>query len=170
MPFIGIISKQNDSNYIKNKIKKNSQKNKFEIVNINKESIENVKNIKFDILVINENIEKLLKNSKYLENIINKAYYIIINSDIKNNLSLLKNIRPNIITYGFNEKATITISSIKDDNILICIQRSIKNMENNTIDEQEIDINIDKNNANKCYNILIIFTILAIYGQILQKI
>ena len=72
MPFIGIISKENDSNFIKNTITKNSKTNKFEIVNINKKSIENIKNIKFDILVVNENIEYLLKVSKYLEDIINK--------------------------------------------------------------------------------------------------
>ena len=157
MPFIGIISKENDSNFIKNTITKNSKTNKFEIVNINKKSIENIKNIKFDILVVNENIEYLLKVSKYLEDIINKSHYIIINSDIKNNLSLLKNIRTNIITYGFNAKATITISSIKQIN-------------EKMIDEQEFNIKIEKNNVNKFYNILIIFTILAIYGEILQKI
>lgn len=170
MPFIGIISKENDSNFIKNTITKNSKTNKFEIVNINKKSIENIKNIKFDILVVNENIEYLLKVSKYLEDIINKSYYIIINSDIKNNLSLLKNIRTNIITYGFNAKATITISSIKDENMLLCIQRSIKQINEKMIDEQEFNIKIEKNNVNKFYNILIIFTILAIYGEILQKI
>ena len=48
MPFIGIISKENDSNFIKNTITKNSKTNKFEIVNINKKSKENIKNIKFD--------------------------------------------------------------------------------------------------------------------------
>ena len=170
MPFIGIISKENDSNFIKNTLTKNSKTNKFEIVNINKKSIENVKNIKFDILVINENIENLLKNSKYLEDIINKAYYIIINSDIKNNLSLLKNVRTNIITYGFNAKATITISSINDENMLLCIQRSVKDINGKIIDEQEFSIKIEKNNMNKLYIILIIFTILAIYGEILQKI
>lgn len=170
MPFIGIISKENDSNFIKNTLTKNSKTNKFEIVNINKKSIENVKNIKFDILVVNENIESLLKNSKYLEDIINKAYYIIINSDIKNNLSLLKNVRTNIITYGFNAKATITISSINDENMLLCIQRSVKDINGKIIDEQEFSIKIEKNNMNKLYIILIIFTILAIYGEILQKI
>ena len=57
MPFIGIISKENDSNFIKNAINKNSKGN-FEIININKKSIENIKNVKFDVLVIGENIEK----------------------------------------------------------------------------------------------------------------
>ena len=118
MPFVGIISKENDSNFIKNAISKNSKESNFEIININRKSIENVKNVKFDILVICENIEKMIKNSSYLEEIIKKADYIIVNSDIKENLSILRNAEANIITYGFNAKATITISSIKEEKII----------------------------------------------------
>lgn len=169
MPFVGIMSKENDSNFIKNAISKNSKENNFEVININRKSIENVKNVKFDVLVICENIEKLLKNSSYLEEIIKKADYIIINSDVKENLLILKNIKANIITYGFNAKATITISSIKEEKIMICIQRKINGV-NNIIEEQDFNVEIEKNNINKLYNVLVIFTILAIYGEILQKI
>lgn len=169
MPFIGIVSKENDSNFIKNTIQKKSLNNNFEVINLNKKSIENVKNIKFDILIINENIENLLKNSKYLEDIIGKVDYVLINSDIKNNVSLLKNIKSNVITYGFNAKATITISSIKEENIMLCIQRSIKGI-NGMIEEQEINLKMEKNAIHKLYNILILFTILAIYGEFLKKI
>ena len=141
MPFVGIMSKENDSNFIKNAISKNSKGNNFEVININRKSIENVKNVKFDVLVICENIEKLLKNSSYLEEIIKKADYIIINSDVKENLLILKNIKANIITYGFNAKATITISSIKEEKIMICIQRKINGV-NNIIEEQDFNVKI----------------------------
>ena len=169
MPFVGIISKENDSNFIKNAINKNSKESNFEIININRKSIENIKNVKFDILVICENIEKMLKNSSYLEEIIRKADYIIINSDIKENLSILRNVETNIITYGFNAKATITISSIKEEKTMICVQRKIKAV-NSIIEEQDFNVEIEKNNVNKLYNVLVIFTILTIYGKILQKI
>ena len=170
MPFIGIIAKENDSNFIKNEINKNAKSNKFEVININLKSIENVKNIKFDILVVNENIENLLKHSKYLEDIINKAYYVIVNSDIKNNLSALNKAQANIITYGFNAKATITISSIKEENTMLCVQRTIKGINEKIIEEQEINIKIQKNNVKKSYNVLVIFVILSIYGENLKKI
>ncbi len=169
MPFVGIVSKENDSNFIKNAISKNSKENNFEIININKKSIGNIKNVKFDVLVICENIEKILKNSSYLEEIIKKADYIIVNSDVKENLSILKNVETNIVTYGFNAKATITISSIKEEKTMVCIQRKINGI-NNIIEEQDFNIEIEKNNVNKLYNVLVIFTILAIYGEILQKI
>ena len=122
MPFIGIVAKESDSNFIKNKITKKSKKTNFEVININKKSIENIKNIKFEVIVINDEIKELLNNSKYLEEIIKKAKYLIINSDIIDNLdflSFLVNSATNIITYGLNKKATITISSIKSENILI---------------------------------------------------
>lgn len=170
MPFIGIASKINDSNFIKNEIIKNAKLNKFEIININLKSIQNVKNIKFDTIVINENIEELLEHSKYLEDIISKSKYLVINSDIKNNLDWLKNSKTNVITYGFNAKATITISSVKEENTMLCIQRSFKNIEENIIEEQEINIKLKKNNVNKLYNVLVIFAILGIYGEKLKKI
>ena len=81
----------------------------------------------------------------------------------------MKFIGANIITYGFNAKATVTISSIKDENTMLCVQRTI-NGAKEIIDVQEFSIQIEKNNVNKLYNVLVIFTILAIYGEILQKI
>ena len=170
MPFIGVIAKENDSNFIKNIITKNAKLNKFEIININMKNIENMKNIKFDVLVVNDNIENMLNKSLYLENIINKANYVIVNSDIKNNLISLKNVTTNIITYGFNEKATITVSSVKEENVMFCIQRTIRGIKTKTIEEQEINIKIKKNNVKKIYNVLVIFTIFEIYGEFLKKI
>ena len=169
MPFIGIIAKENDCNFIKNTINKNAKLNKFEVININIKNVENMKNVKFDVLVVNENIEDMLNKSLYLENIIKKANYVIINSDIKNNL-LLKNVTTNIITYGFNEKATITVSSVKEENVMFCVQRSITGINKNHVEEQEINIKIRKNNVKKIYNVLAIFTIFEIYGEFLKKI
>ena len=42
MPFVGIISKENDSNFIKNTINKQNKTNKLEILNINTQSTENI--------------------------------------------------------------------------------------------------------------------------------
>ena len=173
MPFIGIIAKESDSNFIKNKITKSSKKTNFEVININKKSIDNIKNIRFETIVINDEIKELLNNSKYLEEIIKKAKYLIINSDIIDNLDFLSffvNNTTNIITYGLNKKATVTISSIKSENILICVQKSFKDVKNKHIEEQEFKIEMKKNNLKKICNSLAIFAILTIYGENLQKI
>ena len=170
MPFIGVIAKENDSNFIKNEILKNAKNNKFEIIKINQKSIENMKNVKFDALVVNENIENLLRGSKYLEYMIDKSKYVIINSDIKNNLAWLKNTGASVVTYGLNSKSSLTVSSIKEENILICVQRTIQGINGILIEEQERNMKLEKNNVNKVYNVLAIFAILQIYGENLQKI
>ena len=170
MPFIGVIAKECDSNFIKNEIIKNSLNNKFEIFNINQKNIPNIKNITFETIIINEDIRELFKYSKYLEDILKKAKYIIINSDIIKDISILGESKINIITYGLNNQATVTISSVREEDILICIQNNFKNIQGKHIEEQEINIKILKNNLKKLCNTLSIFTILCIYGEKLQKI
>ena len=169
MPFVGIVGRENDCNFIRNAVGRNLVSCNLDFVNINRKSIENFKNVKFDVLVFCENAEMLLRDSLYLEDIIRKADYIIVNSDIRENLSVLKFAENNVVTYGFNAKATVTISSIKEDSLMVCVQRKIDGI-GNVIEEQDFSIDVEKNNVNKLYNVLVIFTILAIYGEILQKI
>lgn len=170
MPFIGVIAKESDSNFIKNEVLKNSKKNKFEFITINKHSIENIKNIRFQTLVINDDLSEFLKNSKYLEDIVKKVKYLVINSDIVRNTEILINSKTNVITYGLNQKAMITMSSIKSENILICVQNNFKNLKGKVVEEQEVNVEITKNNLKKICNSMAIFTILSIYGEFLKKI
>ncbi len=169
MPFIGIISKECDSNFIRNEILKNTD-SKLEIFNINNRNIENIKNIRFETIVINDSINKLLENSKYLEEIIRNAKYLVINTDVVKDISILGGVNKNIITYGLNQKAIITISSVEDEDIMICIQKSFKDINEKDIEEQEFNIKIAKNNLKKLCNTLSIFTVLSIYGKFLKKI
>ena len=170
MPFIGIIAKECDSNFIKNEVLKNTTNYNLEIFNINKKNIENIKNIRFETIVINDNLKEFLSSSKYLEDILKNAKYLIINTDIIKDISILGNSSCNIISYGLNNDATITISSVKDEDIMICIQKEYKNIYNQKIEQQEINIKILKNNIKKLCNSLSIFAILSIYGIDLQKI
>ena len=170
MPFLGIIGKECDSNFIKNEVLKNVFNKSFKIYNINNKNIINIRNIRFETIVINENIEELLSNSKYLEDIIKNAKYLIVNTDIIKNIDIIENENLNIITYGLNNKATITISSVKDEDILICIQKQYTDMNGKEIEQQDVNIKIFKNNHKKLCNSLSIFAILSIYGIFLQKI
>ena len=170
MPLIGVIAKENDSNFIKNELNRNACYSNFEVININKKSIENVKNIKFDIILIKENVKEFFENSNYLESIVEKANFLIINSDIEDNKNIPKCENKNIIKFGFSSNASITISSIRDENIMICIQNKFEDINNQVIEEQENLIKIEKNNMNKLYNVLAIFTIFLIYGEELVTI
>ena len=119
MPFIGVIAKESESNFIKKEVTKNAKCKKLEVLNINKKNI--------------------LKDSE-------------------------------IITYGLNQKATITMSSIKSENILICVQKNFKNYYGKIVEEQEVNVEITKNNLKKISNTMAIFTILTIFGEKLKKI
>ena len=162
MPFIGIIAKTSDSNFIKNEILKNSTSNKFEVINLKKENISNLKSVRFDTIIISEDSENLIKDSKYLEEIIKNSKYIIINSDAVKILNEINNSR--MITYGLNRNAMITASSISSESVLICIQNKIENCEGRMIEEQEVSVNIPKNSLRKIYNLMAIFAVFLIYG------
>ena len=91
MSFIGV--------FLDNKkfqiLQKNMNKIDKTLINIKKKSIENVKNVKFDIIVISENLENLKEEINYVKNFCMKAKYLVINSDIEINCSILKEIKTN---------------------------------------------------------------------------
>ena len=170
MPFIAVIAKENDSNFIKNSIVKNTKNSIFEIININEKNIENMKNVKFDIVIIDEKIDDFLERSNYISNIINSSKYVIVNSDIIKEYEFVNSSVVNMITYGLNKKADFTISSVKDSTVLACLQKPIRKINNEILEEQEFDIIIKRNNLKKIHNMLPIFIVLCIYGNFLKKI
>ena len=195
MPFIGVIAKESDSNFIKKEVLRNAEKNKFDIININRQNIENIKNIRFETVVINDDFIDFLNTSKYLEDIVKNSKFLVLNSDILNKVNLpieqarklddffyevknanlqcvreLENNEAKVITYGLNQKAAITMSSIKSENILICVQKRFKNYYGKIVEEQEVNVEITKNNLKKIINSMAIFTILTIFGEKLKKI
>jgi len=159
MPFIGIISEENTENCIRREILEKLQLMESNVLFIKEKSIENIKNIKFETIIIarefkkQETLKKLIKNVKYL----------IINSDIENNLNLLENLNTSVITYGFNTKATITASSVEKDEMLLCIQRTLQDKNGNNIEPQEIKIPINEN-VNCTMGIS---SLLLVYGKII---
>lgn len=114
------------------------QENK--IIIITKDNVHKYKNKKIDILIV-EN--KLIKN-KDLELLCNNSKYIILQDNVNLNIRLQS--KTNVITFGFNHKSTVTVSSISDEELSICIQRTIKTINKNLIDPQEMIIKIDKEN------------------------
>ncbi|MEG2338094.1 MAG: hypothetical protein RSB66_03345 [Clostridium sp.] len=151
---IGVISHRNnakDSIYIKNFLKKrrNSvliiekyiQKNIYNngnifnyiIYDINLEDILNgmYKEIEFDIILMNTLDEDTYNKDAISQVIctIKPEGYFIFNSDFINDIDFTcNNIYP--ITYGLNERSTVTASSISDLDVLefsYCLQRSIVN-------------------------------------------
>ena len=167
MAFIGVIAESKNEMQIKKIISKNlnSENKEHTVITINSKSIDNIKNIRFEtILVIS--LEELSKKYSAINEILKNGKYLVINSDIdENNLEFINNTKVNAITFGFNQKATITASSV-EDNLMLCIQRKIIDVNRNILEPQEIEI---KNNneilSNSSHNAMGIASILLIYGK-----
>lgn len=158
MPLIGIIAKKREIQAIKKEI---SERN-IEIIQITKESIKNIKNIKFDEIIFLQNIKFEEVEYKYMNEIVSNVKYLIINGDIE--IDALKKIEKPIksITFGFNSKASITISSVNDEKIIVCIQRDIVKTNGEMLECQEKQIVTQDNK--KIYNNLVVFIIKELHN------
>ena len=162
MPLVGIIAKKRDIQAIKKEL----AEYEVEIIHLNKEALKNMKNIIFKDLIILEDINLQEAEYSYMEEIISKAEYLILNSDI--DFGVLKYIKLKkpikTIAFGFNPKSTITISSVKEDKILVCLQRNIENGDKEIIETQEKEIEITKDSNKKIYNKLVVFILKELHN------
>jgi len=158
MTFIGMISDHKSFDKVKEELKEPQ----LELININKKSIGNIKNIKFEIIIINSNLENFTNEINIIEKLCSKSKYVIINTDINLQFEILSQDKTNIITYGLNQKADVTVSSITDTNILIYLQKNILNRKNQIIEIGEKRIKISENERVMVYEILIIYIIYLI--------
>ena len=155
MPLIGIVAKKKDIQAIKNELKESN----VEIIEITKQCVKNLKNIKFEEIIFLQNINLAEEEYKYMNEIISNAQYLILNGDIE--IDILKKInlqKPiKLITFGFNSKSTITISSINDEKIIACLQRDIEKPNGEILECQEKEI--ISQNSKKIYYNLVVFII-----------
>lgn len=147
MSFIGIITSNKNEETLKKAISQElKQENiKHNIIVINEENLENMKNIKFNSIIINKENNIVEQRKMVLKQILKNSKYLIINSDIYKKLEIAYNLNIAIITYGYNLKATITASSVNEEKILLCIQRSITTDNKNNIEPKEIYVKILNN-------------------------
>lgn len=150
---VGIITNQNNIIEIEEKIQsyKINEKN---IIIITKENVSNIKNVKFDMIIIFDQIEE----DEEIKKVVRESKYVLLNSDYKENLKLIdEHTNSYVITFGYNSRASITIISNENDEIILEIQREIDLAKNKKIECQEIKMN---NNFAKKY----------IYEEIAMKI
>lgn len=158
MIFIGIVTDTKSESYIKRIQNNNDIFNKYHIIFIKEKSIDNIKNIKFETIIINREFNE----EQSLSKLIAKSKYLIINEDIDMAISLLNDVSSNIITYGFNSKSTITMSSLTEDSIQICVQRNILSKQNE-IEQQEISLS--KKAESEAYDIMLLISMLLVYNK-----
>ena len=162
MTFIGMISDYKSFENTKEILKKNLIKN-INLIHISKRNINNMKNIRFETIIVDSFLNDFKEETLIIKNLCSHARYIAINTDI--NLEIpecIKELRAYIKTYGLNQKATVTISSITESSILIYLQKSLKNIKGKTIEIGEKKVEIKEENKLKTYEVLIIYIIFLI--------
>lgn len=163
MVFIGIVTDLKSENNIKQLLNDNKLLNKNNVIFIKERNIDNIKNVHFDTVIINREFEKTYELNKILKN----AKNVIINVDSNVDYGEIDVIDCNLITYGFNSKSSITISSVTEDDVLICVQRNIYN-NYGEIEPQEIKL---ENNQNySIYDLIVVLVLFLIYLPNYEKI
>ena len=157
---ITIFINNQQANYIYSDITSNIIINKINEFDLTKLDAD----IKFEEIIFLDDIN--LKENEYifLKELIQNSKHLIINTDIS--ISILRKIgieKPiKIITFGFNSKATITISSIKENKVMIFIQRDIMIAKQKRIETQEKEIKLENNE--KIYNKIVTFIIKELHN------
>ena len=166
MAFIGIIADNKYEMQIKRILENvlNSQNKEHTIIVINDKSINNIKNIRFETILV-MNLNKVEQAEESLNELVKNAKYLAINADMESRLEIINNRELNIITFGFNSKATIIASSV-EESFIISVQRKIIDIYNKIIEPQEIEVKIrEKKLTNNSHNLMGIASILLIYGK-----
>lgn len=106
--------------------------------------------IKFDIILYN--------NDSILDYRFLQCDYFILNSDEEDWLKLpLDQLRPLVISYGFNNRATVTVSSYSDAGDLsvnIYLQREVTTLFQNKLEPFEFTINVEKDPQSKSETVI----------------
>lgn len=161
MTFIGIISEHKSFEKIEKYFL--DKKLGVNLIHINKNSIQNMKNIKFETLIIDCSLKDFDRERLIIEYLCNNSKYIVINTDINNLSTLVNQLQEKIISYGLNQKSNVIVSSITDTGILIYMQKNIVNIKNKTYEIGEQLIKLKEETNLKIYEILIIFIISSLY-------
>ena len=165
MHFIGIFSNHSEYEIIKQNIIKIVNRKDLELIHISSKNIQNMKNIVFETIVLchQENINDEQKS--ILNKLCSNCMFIVVNADVFCKIKMICNKKTNCISYGLNQKSTITISSIQEDKAILSIQRNTNNLEQKTIEMGEIGVDLKKYKSNQIENLLAIFAIYLIYSK-----
>lgn len=168
MSFIGVFANKKCFETIQKQITKKIKEPNLQLVQINLKSIENIKNIKFETIIIEDSLEKFKNHKEVLKKILENTQYLIINTD--KNQEENRQTKATRITYGLNQKANVTVSSITETDILAYLQQSFQNKEGEKIEieEKRIKRKLEKGRLTT-YEILIIYTLFKLYQKSIME-
>lgn len=126
----------------------------------------NFNNFNFDIIV-HSYIDDF--TNPYINNLIKKSKICILNADEGNLVPLYSNLEDIIaITYGFNSKSTLTVSSYNLNPAIavnICLQRDLSPVFGEKIEPFEFSLELTSENESFIYSVLAASTLTLIVGE-----
>lgn len=163
MHLVGIFANHSEFQIIKQNIMKMIKRKDLELINITSKNIQNMKNIVFETIILysKQHINDIQKS--ILNKLCSHSRYIIMNADIFNKTQIISNRKINCITYGLNQKSTITISSIQEDKAIISIQRNMMNIKEKEVEMGEISIDLKENKQNNIEDLLTVYALYFVY-------
>ncbi|MDF2880965.1 MAG: hypothetical protein K0R54_1522 [Clostridiaceae bacterium] len=112
----------------------------------------------YNYIIVNNNIKTKLENLN--------CSYCLVNVDNLSDKKINTNIYGNIITYGYGNKNTVTISSVSDEDchLIYCLQRNLNNNSLGMLEPIEIQIQGEYHNEDEIYAAIALITISLIEG------
>lgn len=112
----------------------------------------------YDYIILND---KIHQSDKSLN-----CSYCLLNMDNFSDKSIHANVYGNLITYGFGNKNTVTISSVESENtgFVYCLQRNLNNNSLGMCEAEEIPVNTTFQEEGELYSDMACITIGLIEG------
>ena len=129
----------------------------------NDRDFKNIRNISFETLIFCRQLECDNLDLSYLDRICKHLSYLVINSDFNLHIPFSINENCSVITFGLNQKATITISSISENGFVLSLQKNIIKNNKEIYEMEEKCIKTKSTTNYKLYKCLIEYIIEIIY-------
>lgn len=164
--FSPIYSNDNDSIIIL----KSEKDRQIGLINIMPKDLKSILNLKlnFNIVVYTNIVQEERTDDVILKFFSSLKNVIILNMDESNCMNLLKgNDKALVMTYGLNNKATITASSLDIGNSIAfnyCLQRELLTVFDNKIEPLEFPVNLNLIGKENIYNSLAAISVALCFG------
>ena len=165
MSFIGVIANDNDFKNIRKIFSKKNISKSVSLIDINQNNIDNIRNITFETIIFCKELNFSNTQKYYLNKLCENISYLLINSDFNFYTPPFINSECNIITFGLNQKATVTISSISENGFVLSLQKNIISLNNTLYEVEEKSIKTCNTNNFRLYKILLEYIIQIIYSK-----
>ncbi len=163
MSLVGIVANDIDFKNIRKAFSKKDISKSVSIIEINENNIKNIRNIYFETLFFCKEINFSNVELSYLDKICENVSYLVINSDFNLHIPPLISESCTVITFGLNQKATVTVSSISENGFVLSLQQNITKHNKKIKEMEEKSIRTKNTNNFKLYKILVEYIIKIIY-------